>query len=160
MGYQATTIFLFGVPLTQVQAELINQKYLNAEGEIMIPPGTTPTIYFRKLNDYFLRKTPQPEPVTPYVAHAEGCGSTVFNPQLISDGTDSRCDSLIFDPNYNHYLGIYIGSKGYGYQDNLGALGNAVPAEVIENFVQILAPICVELVIDEAPQLHVVNQTW
>lgn len=172
MGYASTDVIVYGVPVSEEIAEKLYQRFVGKEflddneeqenpnftGDFYIP-NTEHLFYFRKL--YEGDKHTQQEPITPYKQHSTGgINSHIFYPTLISEGTDSRIDNLIFDSGYQHYFGIYVASKGYGYYDEIKSFIRKTPQEAIDNFNQAILPILKEYHVDIEPDTHIVNQTW
>lgn len=155
MGYAATTIIMYGVPIDEHIAQKINTHEMNHD--IFNDKEMYKNCFYRK--DYPNSGHKQPTPVTPYSFHDFG-GGDVFNPQMLSDGTDSRIHSNTFEQEHQHYLGIYIASKGYGYEDQINKFLKEIPKEAIENFNNSIQPLLDKYQVKETPDIQIIEQTW
>lgn len=158
MGYASTSIILYGVKLSEEQAEQIYEDYFDNEGLADLP--STP--YFRIITDYEIQKgRVQQYPISPYAQHSKGSlGSSVFDTQLLSNGSDSRMDNQSYDEGMDHYFGIYVASTGYGYEDTFNYFLNNIPQEAIDNYNNHVMDILKKYNIEENPSIEVVNQMW
>lgn len=136
MGYQSTNIIIYGVKLTYEEAKTLEPLLIEGElwcdtADLFVPVDTPPwqTVLDR----------------------------SIFDPRLLSDETDSRIDSLVLDEGADHYFGIYVGSKGYAYNDNImQILKNPVPQQVIDNWNKY----CQHLFPGKNPEYQMCTQVW
>lgn len=166
MGYQATNIVLYGVELTAAEAAKIFDEF-NDEEEGLSFSSFEKKDYWRvrPVGEYFKNRPNYVEPdlpFTPYKQHDNGSGkSVVFDMQLLSEGTDSRIESLGYEEGYPHFLGIYIASEGYAYSDDEVFFIQNCPEEAKNAFELNVRPFIEKMNIgDKFPKVRVVHQTW
>lgn len=153
MGYAITKILLYGIKLDSQNAILIDDYLSEAE----LPSSNI----FRKLDDYSIKKgIVQNLTITPYDQHKCGLGKEVFQIEMLSDGADSRCDSLSYNEGFESYLGIVVCSAGYGTQDDFDYFLNNIPPAVITLYNTNVLPILEKYKIEAKPEIKVIVQTW
>lgn len=160
MGYASTIILIWGIKLSESQAEKVNELFTqhdDGEGRCKLVPDK-----FLLQRDY----TPHRDdlkaantPISRGMGHDKG-NDFIFRAELVSDGTDSRCDSLTYDEGYEHVVGILIGSKGYAYTDNLTLLMKSGAEKAKRNYEQFLKPELEKLGITDVPDFQFVTQVW
>lgn len=172
MGYAPTAIVVYGVKISdpvlaqRIYDFLMNQpsrsKNKDNEDECSLFVCDPKHVYHRKITSYDIQRgRTQKLPLTPYIQHDQGTtGSNVMYPSMFSDNADSRVDDLWFIPNGINYLGIYVGSKGYAYQDNISYFLQNIPVEVIENFRLYIQPILNHFKISDVGEVHICSQVW
>jgi hypothetical protein len=156
MGYAATTIVMYGVAIDEDIAEQIKNNEMH-EDDGFNDEKMYDNIFYRKNHEG--NRYPQNEPITQYSEHDKGMGE-VFYPEMRSDGTDSRIASNTYEPGYQHYLGIYIASKGYAYDDRINQFVKKVPQEAVENFKNAIQPLLDKYGVTDEPDIQIINQTW
>lgn len=83
--------------------------------------------------------------------------------EVRSDETDSRIESNHFDYEEDveiHYFGIYCGSKGYAYTDDIKYIMKNIPQKAKDNFDKYCKPILQNLNINKEPEVQIFNQVW
>lgn len=156
MGYAATTVIMYGVAIDEDIAEQIHNNEMNEDGEFN-GEKMYDNVYYRK--NHQGSRHPQQEPVTQYSEHNLGMGY-VFHPDMLSEDTDSRIHSNTFEPDHQHYLGIYIASKGYAYDDNIKEFIKNIPPEAVENFKNAIQPLLDKYGVTDEPDIQIINQVW
>ncbi len=160
MGYALTNIVVFGVKLTEAEAESIYNKSCTEEDGFKEDKSL---LRYRRVEDHNKDRYGVKDGccVTSYKQHDSGIGSVVFDTQMWSDGTDSRSDSLDFESGYEHYLGVYVASDGYAYGDDIVYFIKNPPPEALLAFEHNVKPILEEMGIeDKVPQWYMLRQTW
>jgi hypothetical protein len=155
MGYAQTTIIAYGIKIDEETAQQIYENEFNEDGEFE-DVSLYQNIHYRKA---YGGSNQQNEPATPYSQHDDGSGSTVFYPEMWSNGTDSRIESLRFNEGNQHYLGIYIASRGYGYSDDINFFKKA-PQEAIQSFETGIRPLMEKYGIKGRPGIRIITQVW
>lgn len=152
MGYAITKILLYGIKLDPQNAIIIDDYLSESE----LPSSNI----FRKLDDYSIKKgIVQKLPITPYDQHQ--CGQEeVFHIDMLSDGADSRSDSLSYNEGCDSYIGIVVCSAGYGTQDDFDYFLNNLPSEVINLYNTNVLPILEKHKIEAKPEIKVIVQNW
>ncbi len=142
MGYSQTTIAIFGVELTNEQAELIFNKHFHGGEELQYDEVDTLT---NELS---------------YVRHGKNVYRERHMPQMLADGADSRIDNMSYsEDSGRHVLGIYLASKGYAYGDKIEDY--LIPSDkAISNFNKYIQPILDEDGIILTPRLQIISQVW
>lgn len=157
MGYQMTKILIYGIQIPELAAKRLQEKFSPEDGCFFIKSKKS---FSRKLGEYSISKgETQNYPITPYKQHDDG-QEEVFHPTLISDGTDSRIHSLEYDEGFDHYVGIFIASNGYGYLDKVNYFLKNPPPEAVIAFNEDLLPILKTLNVELEPELLILNQMW
>lgn len=160
MGYANTTIVNWGVQLTPNESEKLHDYLRNNN----------------ILNDdyQFEDKDYTEYPCVPNLpSHIDGIEQPYYDTQpryrtpryvhyveLCSDETDSRIHSLVYEPGFIHYFGIYCGSKGYAHTDNINHIMNNIPQKAKDNFDKFCKPILEELNLNSTPSIQVYSQVW
>jgi hypothetical protein len=168
MGYAQTSIVFYGVEIpAKVAEKIFNDPKLQAENqnpdwEGFRIPG--PRVYRAlDVSDPKSKQLVQPTPASPYPAH-ESCAMEyeVIYPTLISDGSDSRIHNLQCDTEDGcpTYLGVFIASKGYAFQDKIAYFVKNLPPEAVNIFQVAVAPILAQYGITSAPEVHIIQQVW
>jgi hypothetical protein len=160
MGYASTSIVVYGVKISEDIAKKIYTEEFDKNEGMFKDDNFYNGIYFRKLPMSNINSNQQLTPVTPYKHHDEGTDSFVFYPKMWAGEADSRVDSLIYEPMKQHYLGIFIGSNGYAYNDKILHLIRKPPKEAIKNFEDSLRPLMSKYRIIEEPEVRVISQVW
>jgi hypothetical protein len=176
MGYAATTIVVYGVPVTQEQAKEINDNLIE-NYEKAVKEGRerdyTEALLAQEEKDFHLR-TMRGEDEEKFLSrvkknytplksklHDTGCGGTVYDVQLFADGADSRIDSMHYsEEGHDHYFGVYVGSKGYAYHDQIGKLAANIPKAAKANLEKYVRPVLKKMGIKDEPEVHLINQVW
>ena len=82
---------------------------------------------------------------------------------LVSDGTDSRIQSLVYDEGQAHFFGIFLASKGYvDYGDFKSVINGKIPAKHKNNWskcVKVLEKCGIKLG-KRKPSLVSATQVW
>lgn len=160
MGYASTSIVIYGLKISEDIAKKIYAEEIDKNEGVFKDKNLYKGIYFRKLPLSKLDNHKQLTPVTPYKHHDEGIDSFVFYPKMWAGEADSRVNSLIYEPMKQHYLGIFIGSNGYAYNDKILHLIRKPPREAIQNFKDCIKPLMSKYRIMEEPDVILVNQVW
>ena len=162
MGYASTSIVVYGVKIGEDVAKKIYEEEFDKNEGMFKDDNFYNGIYFRKLpiGNGNINGHQQLTPVTPYKHHGEGTDSFVFYPKMWAGEADSRVDCLIYEPMKQHYLGIFIGSNGYAYNDKILHLIRKPPKEAIKNFEDCLRSLMNKYRIIEEPEVRVINQVW
>ncbi len=142
MGYAVTDIAVYGVELSSEDARKV-YDYLNGKFD-----GEGYEVGSRLI------------PESDMIARKSGVGHKYYA-EMWSHNTDGRGASLHYQPNFKHSLGIYMGSKGYGYQDRISSVLNRVPKIAPRNFEKYILPILQQCGIEVGEvKPHVVVQVW
>lgn len=161
MGYAATSIVMYGVAIDEKVAQSIKKQEMREDNDELFSDDTMYSHNFYRQNHAKL--TPQYQqltPITPYSEHVKGVEADVFSPKMLADDTDSRIHSLTYESGMQHYLGIYVASRGYGYQDDIIFFINHLPQEAMDNFQKVVKPLLEKYHISDTPEIHIITQTW
>lgn len=146
MSYTVTTIVFFGIELSQEEAKRIKQKYFSEE-------------FFPSEGNY------DPLDFTDDTVHNQSGVNTGRNrernmPQMLADGTDSRIHNMDYEEGHQHYIGIYLASKGYAYNDKIKDFMKVPSEKAVQNFEKYIRPILIAEGIEKEPDIEIVTQTW
>ena len=160
MGYARTNIIIYGVKISDELANKIFNKYFSEDTEY-IEFSQDDLIYYRKQSEDCSNKgLIQLTPISPYKQHDDGTyGSPALFPTMLSEKTDSRIHSLLYDKGFDHVIGIQIASNGYAYEDDIEYFMKNIPKEVISEFNNTIMTVLEEYNINASPQIHLVTQT-
>lgn len=146
MGYSATTIIVYGVRISHDEAKELCSTIPGLEEGVNIGGIEAPENGLWQRNDAkFALRYGQRQ---------------IFNVELLSEGTDSRVHSLHLENDdeqpESYCFGVYCGSKGYAYMDNIEkVLQNPVPQEAIDAWNAHCG-----FYVKEQPSFLICNQTW
>jgi len=152
MGYALTKILLYGIEVPEEVAERIyNDPDCYDEGECIILEAPYEAGVLKSIKH------------EPWMAQDDD--NSRYEVELLSDGTDSRIESLTFEPGFQHYFGVSLAFKGYGSDDNLsGKFHHPVTAkhpEAIDRWSKYALPILLKHMKEvPKPDLHTIGQTW
>lgn len=159
MGYAAVDILIYGIAVDEDVAAAIYEKEFDLNTGSFKEELEAKRIMARPVRPGDKPSDPN-LPTSPY-GHDFGLRSVVFNIDLVSEGTDSRIHDNNFEPGHQHYIGIFVASNGYAYNDPLVPFIRKVPNEVIDNFNESVVPLLLRYGVTEiSPDIHIVNQTW
>ena len=86
---------------------------------------------------------------------------TRYHVDLVCEGSDARADdSKRLLPGHASYLGVVLGSHGYGYRDDLQRLAAANDPRIARNFARYCRPALVARGLERQPALREVGQIW
>lgn len=167
MSYQATTIVLYGVKLNGEETEklrnyiapgLSNEDCVPLEKAIrkIVPDSEISRIHYYPGIPNSVNNMDAPGNIrtSPREYHF---------PEVLSDNSDSRIHTLQFDMDEGidtHYFGIYCGSRGYAYADEIEEIINNLPEKAEDNFELYCKSVLEGIGITSTPKIHLVTQTW
>ena len=148
MGYASTTIVVYGVRLDGNDAEKL-YNHMNSLGT----PGRGKYGEYECYADQLLDEL------------NKKYGGDRYYPDVLSDDTDSRVNSLRFDFDdgwYSHVFGVFIASRGYGCDDKLEKYICAKqPKQVLDVWNKVCKPMLDAAGIKNSkPDIVLVNQVW
>lgn len=168
MGYSSTNIVQWGIQLTQNETEQLF-NYLESNN-FFVKDTHGIKMDSKDLTEY---------PCIPNLpSHIDGIEQPnynvlpryrksrfVHNIEVRSDGTDSRIHSNNFNHDdlyevFDHFFGVYCGSKGYAYNDKIKYIMDNIPSEAKDNFVKYCEPILKKLGINKSPEVQLFSQVW
>lgn len=157
MGYASTTIVLYGTALSAEQAQKV-YDYVAENPDALMHAD----VVWRRLSANAPERFVQKKPIAS-MQYDEGLDSCVLDVQLLSDQTDGRVHDLQMELGFASYFGIYAGSKGYAYQDDISSIVRSDPQRLDALFQKHAHPILKRVGIDPKQcqaQLHLLNQVW
>jgi len=143
MGYASTNIVMYGVTISAKQAEkLAKELKLDLDED---DPSDLKLVPKERL-----------------IKRKGGYSGYLYDAECRSHGTDSRIDSNFFDIEQGtlHTFGIYCGSNGYAYEDDVLEIIKNVPKEAKANFRDFCRPTLERIGITDSPEVVLVTQTW
>ena len=160
MSMRPDIIVLYGVHLTEDEAKSVADKFADDPNDfsyVEIPMDAC-DIFQRDASSTKYGSTLGAKQLVSsfHSLTKESCG-TVYYVDLLSDDSHAAVNSTHYDEGHEHYLGIFIGSKGWG--DNVSKLAQHIPQEAIDNYNKYVIPILKEFGIDGSPAVHLLNQT-
>lgn len=141
MGYAQTTIVVWGVELTNKQAEDIYKKYFSG-GEMSYDKTDTTT---NELS---------------YVHRGQNIYRERYMPQMLADDADSRIHDMSYsEDSYRHAFGIYLASRGYAHTDKIE--NYLTPdKQALHNWDKYISPILKAEGINLEPSILLISQVW
>lgn len=136
MSYATTNIVVYGVNITSDKAKELQEllEPHTVEGDIRIVPKNR-----CKVEQY----------------------REIYKADCYSHDTDSRIHDLCFElDGRTHTFGIYCGSKGYAWSDNIEKILKHIPSKAKKNFKDFCAPVLAQIGIKIEPKTHLVTQVW